>query len=196
MIGENVVNQGERGDSLFVIGRGQVDVIERGNDGAERVLARLMSGDFFGETALLYPQPRTATVRAATPCTLLELSTERLAPVLENAPLLRDALEKVYRERVLHTILSQVPRFMELSSEERDEIAFRMKRITVHEEGTLETGSEGAFIVLGTGEAEIERDGKVEAELISGEFFESRVGEVIRAITDIELYMLDRDSKV
>lgn len=98
--GEEIVREGEKGDSLFIIGRGQVDVVTRDEAGKELRLARLKAGDFFGEIALLHPQPRTATVRADTPCTLLELSREKLMPYLEKAPHLKEILENAYRERM------------------------------------------------------------------------------------------------
>jgi CRP-like cAMP-binding protein len=63
----------------------------------------LKAGDFFGEVALLQPQPRIATVRAATPCTLLELSRDRLLPYLEKAPHLKDMLETTTQIRILDT---------------------------------------------------------------------------------------------
>ncbi|MDA2934899.1 cyclic nucleotide-binding domain-containing protein [Acidobacteria bacterium AH-259-D05] len=103
--GEEIVKEGDDGDSLFIIGRGQVDVSTMG-DGQAVHLARLKAGEFFGEVALLHPQPRTATVRAATPCTLLELSRDKLLPYLEKATHLKDILEKAYQARILDTRLA------------------------------------------------------------------------------------------
>ena len=100
--GEEIVKEGDEGDSLFIIGMGQVDV-SAGGEGQPMYLARLKAGDFFGEVALLQPQPRTATVTAATPCTLLELSRSRLLPYLEKAPHLRDMLEDTTEIRILDT---------------------------------------------------------------------------------------------
>ena len=98
--GDEIVKEGDEGDSLFIIGRGQVDVSAGGGD-PPAYLARLKAGDFFGEVALLEPQPRTASVKAATPCTLLELSRDRLLPYLEKAPHLKDMLETTTQIRIL-----------------------------------------------------------------------------------------------
>jgi CPA1 family monovalent cation:H+ antiporter len=100
--GEEIVKEGDEGASLFIIGRGQVDVWT-GEEGQPTYLALLKAGDFFGEVALLQPQPRMATVRAATPCTLLELSRDRLLPYLEKAPHLKDMLETTTQIRILDT---------------------------------------------------------------------------------------------
>jgi len=100
--GEEIVREGAHGDSLFLIGRGQVDVSRTVQD--KRIhMAHLKAGDFFGEIALLHPQPRIATVQAATPCTLLELSRGRLLPYLKNAPHLRKVLENAYQNRIQKT---------------------------------------------------------------------------------------------
>ena len=57
--GEAIFQQGDDGDRFYILLEGEVDV-ER--DGVP--IAKLHSGDFFGETALLFDTPRTATIRA------------------------------------------------------------------------------------------------------------------------------------
>ena len=94
--GEDIVRAGDQGSSLYVIGRGRVDVFTP--DGEQ--IASLEAGNFFGEIALLNPQPRTATVRAATACTLLELRREVLLPILDDTPRLKEILETAYRVRL------------------------------------------------------------------------------------------------
>lgn len=58
--GATVVKEGDPGDSLYLVAEGEF-IVEK--DGKE--LARLGPGDVFGEIALLYEVPRTATVRSA-----------------------------------------------------------------------------------------------------------------------------------
>ncbi len=72
-----VVGQEERGDALFVLVRGRVKVVLYGESGREiilRVFGR--PGDFFGEMSLLDGQPRSASIVAAEPSSLLVLSRE------------------------------------------------------------------------------------------------------------------------
>lgn len=96
--GDAVIRQGEEGDSLFLIARGVVRV-SREQDGSTQDLASLMAGDFFGEMALLHPEPRVATVRAVTPCALYELRREDLEETMAAYPAIRERLEETDRKR-------------------------------------------------------------------------------------------------
>lgn len=61
--GETILNQGEEGNTAFLIVDGGVDVIV--GDGANaRTVGSLEAGDVFGEMSLLDPGPRSATVKA------------------------------------------------------------------------------------------------------------------------------------
>lgn len=63
--GSVVIKEGNEGDHFYVVERGGVDVIERGV-----YKTSLYSGVAFGEIALLYSCPRTATVVAKYDCKL------------------------------------------------------------------------------------------------------------------------------
>ena len=63
--GETILNQGETGDSGFVVVSGTVEV-SVGSGKAPKTLATLSAGDVFGEMSLIDPSPRSATVRALT----------------------------------------------------------------------------------------------------------------------------------
>ncbi len=61
--GETIVRQGEAGDCMYVIQKGQVEVVQE-SAGKEVRLAVLADGDFFGEMALFERELRSTTVRA------------------------------------------------------------------------------------------------------------------------------------
>ncbi len=100
--GDDVVRQGESGDSMYVIARGTVEVL-RESDGERHMMALLCAGGFFGEIALLADTTRTATVRAAAPCTVLRLRRENLEKLMEMSPDIHDAVHKAYKERLAAT---------------------------------------------------------------------------------------------
>ena len=94
---DDIVRQGEEGESCFVLQSGSAVVILTGEHG-ERVVDRIKPGDLFGEAALLSAQPRSATVRAAENCVLLEISRTDLLDAIGGQPG-QDLLIKVMRMR-------------------------------------------------------------------------------------------------
>jgi CRP/FNR family cyclic AMP-dependent transcriptional regulator len=66
--GEVVVQEGETGESLFIIVDGRVEVVDD-----NRVLNQLGARAVFGELSLLDSSPRSATIRALEETTLLRL---------------------------------------------------------------------------------------------------------------------------
>lgn len=96
---ENIIRQGEKGRSLFLIARGVVRISQQGEDGESHDRATLFAGDFFGEHALLHDEVRGATCRTVTPCALYELRRESLDSVRAVCPGLQHALEQADRQR-------------------------------------------------------------------------------------------------
>ncbi|HUH85602.1 MAG TPA: cation:proton antiporter, partial [Stellaceae bacterium] len=77
---EVVIRKGERGNAMFLISSGAVEVVLPG-DGV-----RLGSGDFFGEMALLSGRPRQADVVALGYCRVLVLSATDFRRFLRDYP--------------------------------------------------------------------------------------------------------------
>lgn len=75
--GERIIRQGEPGDRFYVLRSGRVEVERDG-----QILAELGPGEAFGEIALLLDVPRTATVTALQPTTLLALEAGDFRDVL------------------------------------------------------------------------------------------------------------------
>jgi CRP-like cAMP-binding protein len=75
--GEVIFEEGELGDSLFVIVRGEVEVVRREGE-ALRPLNVLVAPAFFGEMSLIDKEYRSATVRARTDAELLQLTLQDL----------------------------------------------------------------------------------------------------------------------
>jgi len=64
--GEILCRQGSVGDELFIIGRGDVEIVVTDDEDHERIVSTLGEGDYVGEISFLRRTPRTATVRAQT----------------------------------------------------------------------------------------------------------------------------------
>lgn len=79
--GTQLADQGDAGREAFVIIEGTASVKRNG-----RKVATLGPGDAIGELSLLDHGPRTATVTADTPITVLVLSTREFSGVLDEVP--------------------------------------------------------------------------------------------------------------
>ena len=90
---EQLVREGERGDSLFVVDQGRVAVSTAAGDGGSAIqLATLGPGELFGEMSLLTGAPRSASVTADGPCEVLVIAKDDLAPLLVEDPTLAEQL--------------------------------------------------------------------------------------------------------
>ena len=129
-VGEAIVRQGQPGRSLFVVVSGEASVTLAATQGE---VARLHSGDVFGEMSLLTGEARTATVAAATDCDLVEIDAEGFrSVVMANPPVLEHVTsvaasrrEELNRHReshaaaaapseTRHSLLNRVRQFLRL----------------------------------------------------------------------------------
>jgi CPA1 family monovalent cation:H+ antiporter len=93
--GETIVRRGERGDSMYFVSSGALEVRLPGGDPI-----RLGSGDFFGEIALITEQPRNADVVALGYCRLLTRARRDLERLFRADATLRDRIHAVAEERL------------------------------------------------------------------------------------------------
>ncbi|WP_027085809.1 peptidase domain-containing ABC transporter [Cohnella panacarvi] len=90
--GQSIVRQGDVGDAFFIVHTGQCEVVNE-EDGT--VINRLISGDFFGELALLTGARRKATVIASSAAQLFRLSKNDFDAMIVQHPALRTAIESI-----------------------------------------------------------------------------------------------------
>ncbi len=100
--GENLIQQGAAGDSMFILVSGEADVIVERN-GKPTQVANLRSGDCFGEMSLLTGERRSATVAATRDCEVVEIGKAILARSLKENPELLDQLGSLLARRQMET---------------------------------------------------------------------------------------------
>lgn len=111
--GDSIVQEGEYGDSLYLIVEGAVVVEGTDPRGQKVTLATLGPGDFFGEVAVLTGKPRTATVVAQGPVTVIEITRELLNELCQKYPEVSQVLERFYQERANATVAVMLARLRE-----------------------------------------------------------------------------------
>jgi CRP/FNR family transcriptional regulator len=85
-LGEVVFEEGDRGETCYIIHTGSVKVLRRFPDGRRLTLARLGSGAIFGELAIFNGERRSATIQAAENATAIALDHERVMAILKSDP--------------------------------------------------------------------------------------------------------------
>lgn len=90
--GQIIFQQGDPGDTLFLIACGQVRVFHSSGSGRERSVGIFRAGEFFGELALLDALPRSATAEAMLPTIALTLDRSALLPALRAHPAIAEAM--------------------------------------------------------------------------------------------------------
>lgn len=92
---ERIIRRGERGDAMYFIASGAVEVQPPGSQ-----VVRLGTGEFFGEMALVLRRPRTADVVALSYCRLLMLPRDAFRDFLRMHPELMERVRERAEERL------------------------------------------------------------------------------------------------
>lgn len=104
-----VFRENDPGDAFYLVRHGMVKISRTSGD-KEIVLAYLVAGNFFGESALLSDTPRTATVTTIFPTDLIRLSKRDFDGFLTTHPNLRQKpLEKLEERRIQSLVSEATP---------------------------------------------------------------------------------------
>jgi CRP-like cAMP-binding protein len=152
-----ICQEGEGGDSLFVISRGEVAIIKQTPQGREVRIRNLREGDFFGEFGFFTDQKRHANVKAVIECEVLEISQNKLNGIIKTYPHLNQVLQNFFKQRVLDLFLASSPLFSSLTAAERDKIFKRFHLHKVSENTLLFKGGDPprSLYLIKSGEVEI-----------------------------------------
>ena len=106
--GEFVFKEGEIGNTMYILLKGQVDILKRTEKGVNRQLASLAPGEIFGEMSLLDTLPRSASAISKGVSEVLAIQEEGFLRLLGKNPqfgvkLLRGLSKKL---RVANSVIS------------------------------------------------------------------------------------------
>jgi CRP-like cAMP-binding protein len=93
--GQTVIQAGEKGQSMFVVLDGQLDIKV-----ADTVIDVVGPGSIFGEMALIDDTPRSASVVAKTDCRLIEIDRRRFEFMVAETPYFALAVMEVMANRL------------------------------------------------------------------------------------------------
>ncbi len=191
---EIIIREGDLGDNFYLIESGKFSVLKEGV-GEVNVLG---TGQHFGELALMYNQPRMATVKAV---------EDSVVWGVDGATFRKVVIDIAYRRRMLHKdLISKVPLFATLSPPEVARISEALVPIsyaageTIIQQGDL--GQEFFIIAEGSADVHVKRaDSSVQKvnSLGPGDFFGELAllsnaprSATVSALTDMQCLVLSR----
>jgi hypothetical protein len=98
--GEMVIKEGEPGETMYLITKGEVSVIKGQGTEREMELDRIGVGDYFGEMALFEGDVRSATIRTSEQSNLLVLHKREFAEIVREYPQIALRICKVLSQRL------------------------------------------------------------------------------------------------
>ena len=129
--GQNIFQEGDPGDGMFVIVEGLVQVSALISEGQRRiVLTQVKPGDFFGEMAVLDDEPRSATATAEIDTKTFFIRRGDLLKVLEQSPKLAVGLMREFSRRMRDSNRHYI---QEVLQAERLTLVGRFARSIVHD---------------------------------------------------------------
>jgi CRP-like cAMP-binding protein len=146
--GHTIFAQGDKSDGLYVIVRGQTNIV-RTVAGSDVVVCSYRAGDWFGEMSLMFDVRRTATVRVAPDadtCVALRLQPYNFQQFLSLSPVIHASFQVMIAERTAER-LSQIPLFQTVDGQQPWPELSRLAALFVMEEHAKDT------VVITTGTA-------------------------------------------
>lgn len=197
-----IVSEGGRADRFFIVRSGEALVERRDEEGAAEGLARLGTGEWFGEAALLEEAPRNATVRAGIQRPTQVYSFDReIFDRLIRPHVTADRGTGLVSRRLAQ--LQEVPVFQALAPSDLERLAMVLREVHAPRGTVLfRQGDPGdTFYVVVEGAVGVVKDGRPIARLGAGEFFgetallftDERTA-TIASTEDTRLWVLERDA--
>ncbi len=98
--GEVIFKKGDKGEFIYTIISGNVEIIEEAPEEGEKVIAVLGQGDYFGEMALISDSPRSAMARAVNSVEAMTISRDDFKNLHTYLPALKENIDKVMQTRM------------------------------------------------------------------------------------------------
>lgn len=98
--GHVVFTEGEKGDEMFIIIDGEVEITKRTSMETSKALITLKKGDIFGEMAIIEKKPRSASAIALKATHLLRMNEELFFSTIASNPDFATKVVKILSERL------------------------------------------------------------------------------------------------
>jgi CRP-like cAMP-binding protein/thioredoxin reductase/Fe-S-cluster-containing hydrogenase component 2 len=170
--GEIVFRQNDFSESLYMILDGTLEVLTRGDDGAERSVTKMATGEYFGEMSLMSGRRRSGTVRALKEALLWEVGRKAMLKFIHMMPQAKHLIDRTFVVRAFQIYVFPHADYAVLSN-----IAERAEVLTFERGAEIvREGDEGdSFFFLRSGKVKVyqTRNGRevIVAYLSAGQYF-------------------------
>jgi len=169
--GATIIQQGEAGDTCYVVRSGTGSVVKEDASGARAEVAKVAPGELFGEVALLFDSPRTASVVAGSDVEVIAIDRETFGKLVEQGGY--DS-EQIMRQVRVHLFLKEIELLRGLSSSGMASLMKALELIRPKAgEDVVKAGDSGdTMYVIYEGSCEVvTADGQRVATLKDGDYF-------------------------
>lgn len=84
--GSVIFREGDTSSDLYFVKEGSLTIFKKATNGIEVKITSVGPGEMIGEMGMLLRKPRSATVLAATDCSLINIQRDKVEAVLEGQP--------------------------------------------------------------------------------------------------------------
>lgn len=175
--GEEIIHEGDPGESMYIIASGTVRVLKLGEGGVAVSLNKLGPGKTFGELALVSDSPCIATVQASEEVEAYRLHGAVFRGILRTVPEVRKQIE-IYADRYqLGNFLRTRSAFGGLSDEALVALLLALKPVAIPAGQTVvkQGGDSGSLYIVREGRLAVYKDTDGQRETVNylrdGDFF-------------------------
>jgi len=162
--GTKVITEGENGDYLFVIEKGNLECIKN-IGGEDKVVKVVNEGDVFGELALLYNCPRAAHVQAKDDCVCWKLDRDSFNNIVKEA--------SVKKREKYDSFLKSVVLLAGLEAYERSQVSDALKAEVFNKGDSIVKQDEPGdkFYIVEEGNLYADKSGTKVMDYKAGDYF-------------------------
>ena len=148
--GETLVQQDELDTEFYIVLEGIATAYRREKSGETKLLGSYGAGDFFGEMSAISHQPRSATVKADSPCVLVRLDVTLFQTLFgKKKGKFAEVIDARYRERALAFHLNTAPIFEKTPTEDLQKVAERAELVSFAKDDVIaEEGKDAEALYL------------------------------------------------
>ncbi len=103
-VGEIIIKEGDHGDTLYMMIKGEVSVIKDLGKVNEIQIDQMADGEYFGEMALFEDMVRSVSIRTEKPSAFMVLHKQEFKEIIREYPQIALEICKVLSGRIRHLI--------------------------------------------------------------------------------------------